>query len=185
MKKLNIIYLCLCAVLLYSACSCGARRVNKESTKEEIKTEVVDNSVIEKQTDTNIKKTTTVKVDDKNETVTEETITEPIDASKESFVIEKDGTKLILNNAKKIVRKTTQNNNTKTELVNNIDEFKKEAVKEQKAVKQVVESKKQNSSKQIDKKAFSPFNLLWLLIPIGIIYVFYRICKKLPLFPKL
>lgn len=184
MKKLNIIYLCFCAVLLYSACSCGARRVNKESNNEEIKTEVVDNSVTEKQTDTNVKTTTTINVDDKNETVTEETVYEPSNNTKESFVIEKDGTKVILNNAKKIVRKTTQNNNTKSELVNNIDELKKETVKEQKAVKQVVESKKQNSSKQIDKKAFSPFNLLWLLIPIGIIYVFYRIYKKLPLVSK-
>lgn len=170
MKKLNIIYLCLCAVLLYSACSCGARKVNKESTKEEIKTEVVDNSVIEKQTDTNVKTNTTVKVDDKNETVTEETILEPADASKESFVIEKDGTKVILNNVKKIVRKTTKNNNTQSELVNNIDELKKEAVKEQKVVYRKEVSKKENNSKEIERKAIPWYYYILLLITIGIIY---------------
>lgn len=170
MKKLNIIYLCLCAVLLYSACSCGARRVIKESNKEEIKTEVVDNSVIEKQTDTNVKTNTTVKVDDKNQTVTEEIILEPSDNTKESFVIEKDGTKVILNNAKKIARKTTKNNNTKTELVNNIDELKNEVFKEQKAIKQKEVSVKENNSKEIERKAIPWYYYLLLLITIGIIY---------------
>lgn len=170
MKKINIIYLCLCAVLLYSACSCGARRVIKESTKEEIKAELVDNSVTEKQTDTNVKTTTTINVDDKNETVTEETILEPADTSKESFVIEKDGTKVVLNNAKKIVRKTTQNNNTKTELVNNIDELKKEAVKEQKAIKQKEVSVKENSSKEIERKVIPWYYFIIVLAVLGIIY---------------
>lgn len=175
MKKLNIIYLCLCAVLLYSACSCGARKVNKESNKEEIKTEVVDNSVTEKQTDTNVKKTTTVKVDDKNEIVTEETILEPADTSKESFVIEKDGTKVILNNAKKIVRKTTKNNNTKTELVNNIDELKKEAVKEQKDIAQKTVSVKENSSKEIKKE---PVPWYYFIIVLAVLVIIYWLLKK-------
>jgi len=174
MKKLNIIYLCLCAVLLYSACSCGARKVNKESNKEEIRTELVDNSVTEKKTDTNVKITTTVKVDDKNETITEETILEPADASKESFVIEKDGTKVILNNAKKIMRKTTQNNNTKIESNVFADELKKETVKEQKDITQKEVSVKENSSKEVDKKAYNPLNLLLFLIPIVIIYIAYK-----------
>lgn len=170
MKKLNIIYLCLCAVLLYSACSCGARKVNKESNKEEIKTEVVDNSVTEKQINTNVKTTTTINVDDKNETVTEETVYEPSNNTKESFVIEKDGTKLILNNAKKIVRKTTQKNNTQYERVNNIDELKKEAVKEQKAIEQKEVSVKENSSKEIKKDPVPWYYFIIVLVVIGIIY---------------
>jgi ABC-type Na+ efflux pump permease subunit len=157
-------------VLLYSACSCGARRVNKQSTKEEIKTELVDNSTTEKQSETNVKTTTTVKVDDKNETVTEETVYEPSNNTKESFVIEKDGTKVILNNAKKIVRKTTKNNNTKTELVNNIDELKKEVQKEQKDIAQKTVSVKENSSKEIKKEPVPWYYFIIVLAVLGIIY---------------
>jgi len=185
MKKLNVIYGCLIFVFLVSMCSCGARKVNKEHSKEETKSEVTDNSIIEKQTDTNVKTTTTIKVDDKNETVTEETTISPEDNTKEAFIIEKDGTKVVLNNTKKVYKKTTQKNNTHYELVNNIDELKKETVKEQKAVKQSNTSKKENSSKEVAKKAFNPFNLLWFIIPLLIIYVFYRIYKKLPLVPKI
>ena len=166
-------------------CSCGARKVQKTVSKEETKSTITDNSKTESFTDTNVKTTTTVKTDDKNETVTEETEYTPRDASKESFVIEKDGTKVILNNVKKIVRKTTQKNNTVTASNTETQESKKESITDQKEVKEAVASKKENISKQIDKKAFSPFNLLLFLIPIGIVYVFYRIYKKLPLVPKL
>jgi len=185
MKKLNIIWFCLAYVLMVSTCSCSARKVQKSVSKEETKSTVTDNSKTELVIDTNVKTTTTEKTDDKNETVTEETEYAPQDASKESFVIEKDGTKVILNNVKKIVRKTTQKNNTVTASNTESQESKKKSITEQKSARQVLDSKKENSSKQIDKKAFSPFNLLWFLIPIGIIYVFYRIYKKLPLVPKL
>jgi len=185
MKKKSVIYGCLIFVMLFAMCSCGARKSTVNKSKEENTQNVTDNSTTEKQSETNVKTATTVKTDDKNETVTEETEYTPQDASKESFVIEKDGTKVVLNNAKKIVRKTTQKNNTITASNTETQESKKETSKEQKAVKEVTASKKENISKQIDKKAFSPFNLLWFLIPIGIIYVFYRIYKKLPLVPKL
>ena len=179
MKKLNIIYICLVYVLLFSMCSCGARKLNKESYKEEIKTELIDNSVIEKQTDTNVKTTTTVKVDDKNETVTEETITEPVDTSKESFVIEKDGTKTVLNNAKKTVKKTTQKNNTK--VVSNLEstENKNEAVHEQKSIERKEVSTKEVKAKEVDKKQFNPFVLILTILGVFVlIYLIYLLYKK-------
>jgi len=170
---------------MLSMCSCGARKVNKSQSKEETKTELSDNSTIENKSETNVKTTTVVSVDDKNETVTEETTYEPVSLDTESYVINPDGSKTVFGNAKKTVKKTTKKNNTKSELVSKTDELKKETEHEQKDVKAVTVSKKENSSKQIDKKAFSPFNLLWFIIPICIIYVFYRIYKKLPLVPKL
>lgn len=172
------------ALIALGLISCGARQVKKEQSKEETKTETVDNSVIEKQVYTNVKTTFEIKVDDKNESVTTETTYSPEDPTKEAYVIEKDGTKVILNNSKKTVKTETKKNNTQSELVNKTDELKNEVIHEQKAVKQVTVSKKENNSKEIDKKAFSPFNLLWLLIPALIIYIFYRIYKKLPLVPK-
>lgn len=185
MKKLNVIYGCLVFVFLVAMCSCGARKVSKQAYKEETKSEVVDNSVIEKQTDTNVKTTTTLKVDSKNETVIKKTTYEPQDNSKESSITESDGTKTVLNNTKKTVEETIKRNNIQTQLSGNTEQVIKEAVKEQKAVKQVNTSKKGNSAKNIDRKAFNPLNLLWFIMPLLIIYVFYRIYKKLPLIPKI
>jgi len=55
-----------------SMCSCGARKVAKTETKKETHSSVADNSTIENKSETNVKTTTTVNVDDKNETVTED-----------------------------------------------------------------------------------------------------------------
>lgn len=154
--------------------SCGARKSNVEKQKEETKTELKDNSVTEKQFESNIKTGTTVKVDDKNETVTEETIFEPADNSKESFVIEKDGTKTTLNNVKKTVKKTIQKNNTQTQKSGNSELVQKKAVKEQKAIERKEVSKKEIKTKQIERTAISWYWYLFLLTLIGIIYYLYK-----------
>jgi len=181
-RSTSILLLIITYAIIIS--SCGARHVKKSESKEETKNELIDNSTIEKKSGTNVKTTITIKADDKNETVTEEMTISPEDNAKEAFIIEKDGTKTVLNNAKKTVKKTTQKNNTQTKKIGNSELVQNSVIKEQKSVKAVVVAKKQENSKQIDKKELSPFNLLWLLIPVLIIYVFYRIYKKLPLVPK-
>jgi sensor c-di-GMP phosphodiesterase-like protein len=166
-------------------CSCGARKVSKSETKEETKTESTDNSIIENKSETNIKTETTVKTDDKNETVTEETTYTPTDPTKEAFIIEKDGTKTVLNNAKKTVKKTTQKNNTQTNKTENSEIKQNSVFKEQKAVKHTNTSVKKENSKQVYKKQFNHFGIAFigtLIIFIG--YVIYRFYKKLPLVPK-
>lgn len=170
MKKKSVIYGCLLFVFIYSMCSCGARKVNIEKQKEVSHTEISDNSLKERKTDTNVKTTTTVKVDDKTQTVTEETILEPADNTKESFVIEKDGTKTVLNNTKKTVRKTTKNNNT--QVVSNLEsaENKNEVFKEQKAVERKESSKKEIKRKETDRKAIPWYYYAIGIVVIGIIY---------------
>jgi len=184
MKKLNIIYGLILFTFLVSMCSCGARKVNKEHSKEETKTKLTDNSTIEKKSETNVKTTITTKIDDKDESITTDETFEPIDPSKESFIIEKDGTKTIFNNLKKTVKKTTKKNNTATskEILQVQNENK--AVKEQKAVKQLNTSKKENSVKNVERKQFNPFELLYLIIPLLIIWFAYRKHKQLPFVPK-
>lgn len=162
------------ALIALGLISCGARKSNVEKQKEEIKTELKDNSVTNIEKDTNIKTITTVKVEDKNETVTEEIIYEPADKSKESFIIEKDGTKTVLNNVKKTVKKTTQKNNTQTNKSVDSEFVQKDVVKEQKSVEQVNISKKEIKSKQTERTAISWYYYLLLIIPIGIIYYFYK-----------
>ncbi len=173
------------AILALLLVSCGSRKIQKSASKEETKTELTDNSTIEKKSETNVKTTTTLNVDDKNETVTEETIYEPKDPAKESFVIEKDGTKTVFGNARKTVKKTIQKNNTATskEILQVQNENK--AFKEQKDVTHKEVLKKENSSKQVDKKQFNPLNLIWIgSLALFVLWCAYRIYKKLPLVPK-
>lgn len=162
------------ALIALGFISCGARHVQKQQSKEETRTDKSDNSITEKKIDTNVKTTVETKVDDKNETVTLETIYEPSDNTKESFVIEKDGTKVILNNAKKIVRNTAQKNNTITNTNKYVDSARKEIEKEQKAIEQSSESTKENRSKKGERQQFSLYHLLWIIIPAGLIYYLYR-----------
>jgi len=186
MKKLNIIYGALIFVFLLSMCSCGARKSTVDKSKEQTEINTTDNSTKESVTETNVKETTMVKVDDKNQTITEETTLEPADNTKESFVIEKDGTKTVLNNAKKTVRKTTKNNNTATIKESLIVENKKEAVNEQKEAERKEVSKKEIKSKQVDKKQFNPFvSIVIGLFGLLFLWCVYRFYKKLPLVTKL
>lgn len=185
MKKTNVLIFCIIWVIMFSLISCGTRKVAKSETKEETKTELTDNSTIEQQSGSNIKTTTAVKTDDKNETVTEETTISPEDNTKEAFIIEKDGTKTVLNNVKKTVKKTTQNNNTQTNKTENSEIKQNSGSKEQKAVKQTNTSVKKENSKQADKKQFNPLNLIWIgLLFLICVYIAYRIFQKLPLVPK-
>lgn len=184
MKKLNVIYGALLIVFLMMCCSCGARKSQVNKSKEETKTEIKDNSVTEKQIDTNVKTETKITVDDKNETVTEETTYSPSNPEKESFVIEKDGTKVILNNANKTVKKTTQKNNTKSQTFGNSELVQNETIKEQKNTIQVNTSKKENKSKEVDKNAFNPWQLLFFIPILLILWFVYRKYKQLPFIPK-
>lgn len=152
--------------------SCGARHVQKSESKEETKAETVDNSVIEKQVDTNVKTTVETKVDDKNETVTEETTYTPEDPTKEASIIEKDGTKTVLNNTKKTFTKTTKKNNTQNSVVKHNLTTEKKTEKENKNASLINEGNKVISKKEVDKKQFNPITLCIGILFIIVIIVF-------------
>lgn len=182
--KILISFLLISAICLFLM-SCGARKVKKEHSKEETKTELTDNSTIEKQSESNVKTTTTTKIDDKDESITIDETYEPVDNTKEASVIGPDGKKTILNNSKKTTKTETKKNNTQSESKTDIQETQKEAVKEQKAAKQSNTYKKENSVKNVEKKQYNPFNLIWIgSLVLLVIYIAYRIYKKLPLVPK-
>lgn len=168
---LSLVWLCL---------SCGSRKVNKEKTKEEIHVEQTDNSVITSNIDTFTK----FNVVYKGQSITTENVFEPIDNTKEASIIDSNGKKTILNNSRKVIRNTVAKNNT----VSDVQETQKQAVKEQKAVKQVNTSKKENSLKVIDKKQFNPMQLILFgiafLIVVFLLWSAYRKYKNLPFVPK-
>lgn len=170
--KLLITLLAVSMIFLFY--SCGARKVEKTRTKEDIKTETSAAAVTAKTEESNVKKTETTIIDDKNETVTEETNYEPIDNTKPATIIDADGKETKLNNSKKTTRKTTKKNNTQTDNSKNSDEFHKSELSEQLESKGKTEAKKEAEAIQVDRKAWSIYNLLWLLIPIAIVYLAWK-----------
>lgn len=157
-----ILWILSIAFILTFCVSCGARKVQKSESKEQTKIESTDNSVITSNIDTFTK----LNVVNKDQSVTNESVFEPIDNTKEAFIIDPDGKKTVLNNSRKVIRNIVAQNNT----VVASDKVEKQAVKEQKAVKQVSASKKENSSKDTEKSNTPWYYYLLLLIPISLIY---------------
>lgn len=167
------------ALIALGLISCGARNVKKEASKEEIKSELNDHSVTEKQAESNIKTTTTTKVDDKDESITSEETFEPVDPTKEASIIDSNGKKTILNNSKKKVKTETKKNNTATSKEILQVETKKEAIKEQKSVKHINASKKENTSKEVVKKQFNWLSLWPIYLILAVVLYFFR--KSIPI----
>ena len=170
--KLLITLLAVSMIFLFS--SCGSVKKDKTKTEEVTKTENSNNSNLEKKEESNVKITENTIIDDKNETVIEETNYEPIDNTKPATIIDADGKETKLNNSKKTTRKTTQKNNTKTDNSKNSNEFHKSELSEQSESKGKTEAKKEAEAIKVDRKAWSVYNLLWLLIPIAIVYLAWK-----------
>lgn len=184
MKKLLLIFLVL------SLASCGTRKT--ETNKEVLKTDsdITKSSDIKKQEDLKISEgestntEITTKTVDNNQTTVEETVYEPKDSSKPASIIDSNGKKIILDNAKMTTKKSTQKNDTKKDEVSKIisnkdtkiDSKKNEELKSNENSK--VSSQSEKKVKKTEKESWSVFNLLWLLIPIGVIVIVYRYYKK-------
>jgi len=157
-----------------SLTSCVARKAEKSRTKEEVKTEIKAEAITAKTEDTNIKKSEKTTVDDKTETITKETVYEPLDPTKPADVVDPDGTKTTLNNSKKTTRETTHKNNTKTDnLVNTVINSASEVLGK------ITTEGKSNSKKtaeliKIDKEVWNVWNLVWLIIPAAAVYWVWR-----------
>jgi FtsZ-interacting cell division protein ZipA len=159
-------------IILFTSCS--AVKKDKTTTKEEIKTETSNKSTVDKTEESNVKKTETTTVDDKNETITKETTYEPIDSSKPASITDPDGRKTDLNNSKKTTRETTQKNNSKTAVAKASDENHKAELSELSESDSKSEAKKADEAIQVDRKAWNYWNVLWLLIPAGVIYFVWK-----------
>lgn len=170
-----LVYMSLIALGLMS---CGARKTDRQSVKEEIKTENTDNSTLEKNVDSNVKENVVIKIDNKNNTITEEVTYEPKDPTKEAFIVDPDGKKTVLNNSKKTTKKTTKNNNTQSEIKSDSEIKKKEAVKEKKAIKASSNTNSQIKHETTDRSAVSSWYLIGFVIAIIFIIVIISLLKK-------
>lgn len=176
LKDIGIVFLFLLYISLIALgmVSCGARKTDKQITKEKTEINVVDNSVTEKESESNVKENVIIKIDDKNKTVTEETTYSPEDPTKEAYIIEKDGTKVVLNNSKKTYKKTTQDNNTQSELKADSEIKEKEAVKDKKDIEATTNTNVVKKASKTERDAVSMWNWLWLLIPAAFIIWLFR-----------
>lgn len=174
-------------LVLFMALSCGARKSEKSKTIETSKSIVKENATTDKKEElkvneeSNIKQTSTTKIDDKNKTVVEENIIEPINPDKPANYVDPDGKKHVLNNSKVKTTKTTTQNDTKTEAKKDLEGFRKSELAYQNELKQKQESIKKEQQKKLELDKISErkgFNFLWLLLLIPLIFIVYLVLKN-------
>jgi ABC-type Na+ efflux pump permease subunit len=172
-KKLNHLLLWVISIALaFAMNSCRAVKKEEKRSSETTNTIATDKSVVVEKNDSNVKTEVKTTVDDKNKIKTVETIYKPIDASKEASVTTPDGKQHKLNNAEIRTKETVQDNNTKTDWYVNSEETNKSSLSESKDTKSKDTAKKKEEVIDIDKKAYYPFNLVWLLVPVLCIIFF-------------
>lgn len=136
--------------------SCGSRKVQQSEVKEETNTQTSETVNNDNQTSTEVYADFTEETDEINAT--------PIDTTKPIVI-----NNVIYKNARLSIIKKKLNNNVKSkEIVTN---------KDLKEVKQEIKVAKQEEKKQVERKSYNFWFLLWLLVPVAI-YIAYRFIKK-------
>ena len=158
--------------------SCSARKAEKNRSNEESKTEATTESDIAKkeESSSNVDQQTTVVEKEKVREV--ETTYKPIDATKEATVTTPEGKKHTLNNAEVVIKETDKDKETKTDTSINSETTNKSELKEESESNNKAAAKKASEAIVIDKKEWSPVNLLWLFIPVLIVVFLYNKYKS-------
>ena len=158
--------------------SCGSRKAEKTRSTEETKTEAATESDIAKkeESSSNVDQKTTVVEKEKVREV--ETTYKPIDPNKEATVTTPEGKKHILNNAKVVIKETDKDKETKTDTSIISETTNKSELKEESESNNKAAAKKASEAIVIDKKEWSPVNLLWLFIPVLIVVFLYNKYKS-------
>lgn len=170
--------------------SCTARKSETNKKEEATKTDIAinsdnsSNSSLDLKEDINIKKNAVSKIDQQNQSESDELTVEPIDNSKPSVYTDPSGKKHVLENAKMTNKKNKQETKTNSSNSSNSEEFRKAELKyqnEQKAklaAKIKAEKELAEKNKKIDKEAFSSWNYLLFLFPVGLIVLAWIVYKK-------
>ena len=165
---LNNLLLCVLAIVMgLSINSCGARKVEKIRNSEALKTENSTAFNIEKKEEATVKVEEKTAVNDKTKTKTTQTLYTPVDPTKEASVTTPDGKKHKLDNAEILIKETEEEKDLKTDNSINSVITNKTELSEKSKSKAKTDSKKGDEAININRKAWSSLNLLWLLIPLG------------------
>jgi hypothetical protein len=166
-------------LLLLVFWSCGTRKTTKTRTQETAKIEVSVTDKTQTTAETNVKQEVVKTTDNKDETVTETVIYTPIDATKPATVTDEEGKTHLLTNSTYKKERTVKKNNTSTkENANNEITEKAEIIKD---LKTLTENYKKSDAENIniERQAWSLWNLLWLLIPVSLFAVFFKYRGKI------
>lgn len=177
MKNKTVNHLLFWAMIISFALamnSCGARKTAKTETSETIKTETGTASIIQKTEDTNVKVIENTTIDDKNETTTKEITYEPIDPNRPSVYTDGNGKKQEFINSKIHTKETTQKNNTKAAIAKKAEAVSKSELSEKTKSDEAKEVTTKSEVNNTDRKAWNPLNLLWLLLPVGIVLFIFN-----------
>jgi len=174
-------------LVLIMLVSCSARKAEKSKTIETSKSVATENVTTDKKEelkaieDSNIKETSTTIIDDKNNTVVEENVIEPINPDKPADYVDPSGKKHTLNNTKIKTTKTTTKNDTKTESKKDVETVNKKELQYQKYLKQKQELENELLQKKLALDKISErkgFNFLLLLLLIPFIFIMYLVIKN-------
>lgn len=181
--KNHLLFLLLVLSIAILLNSCGARKKDATKTEQSTTVESTDKSKIDKSenTESNVKKSESIIINNQNQTTTIEETVEPIDPTKEAFFTDKEGRKQSLVNGKKTTKTTVSNNNAKSELKNEVAEAIKTNKKESEAknIKAKAETAKKAATVHVKREAVSLWNLAWLLIPFGLYFLYQKFKDKI------
>lgn len=169
----KIVLLWLIAIIMaLTLNSCRSVQKDKSNLTEIVKTEDVKNELEITKEESNIKKTDETKIDSQTGTVTKKTTTKPVDPTKPATTTDKEGNKKTLENAEITEEETTVNNKTVTDSKNAFEEnLKKEMAKSLEETNKALAEIDQKILNLQKKPNY--WQLLWLIIPFGIIiYIF-------------
>jgi hypothetical protein len=155
--------------------SCRSVKKDKTQVTEIFKTDEIKKEIKTSKEELNTKETFEIKTNNTTGTTTKKTTTRPIDPTKPAIKTDKNGNKTILENVETVEEEAIITNTTSTNQLKILEEkVKKEREK------QIQENKKSLAKidkgiLKLNKKIPSLWNLLWLLIPIGIYAIYgYR-----------
>lgn len=177
MKK-ALLYWFSFLLLLLLFTSCGTRKVQntKSETQSENEIKKTDKTVVANQDTTRAQETKTVVQSDE---MTIEKITySPVDPTKPSSFVNEKGEKNQLNNATYTREKATAKSNKKYNSNLGFSTGKKQISQGNSTIVSKEKNKESTAVKKSERTSPSWWNLLWLLIPIGL-YVFWKNKDKL------
>lgn len=172
-QKIKLILLFAFAIVL-SLTMNSCRSVKKDQTNltEIVKTEDVKTAKETEKQETNVQKMEDIKTNSTTGTVTKKTTKRPADNTKPATVIDKHGNKTTLNNAVLEEEETTTNNTTTTDQKTALDIKTKKEKERQLAEQKKADQKRKQDQLALDKKVFNLWQLLWLIIPAGIYFIY-------------
>lgn len=153
--------------------SCRSVKKDKSNLTESIKTEEVKTETETEKEESNVQKTEEIKTNSQTGTVTKKTTKRPADNTKPATVIDKHGNKTTLDNAVLEEEETTINNITTTDQKTALDIKHKKEKERQMAEEKKAEEKRKQDQLATDKTVFNFWQLLLLIIPVGI-YLIYK-----------